>query len=363
MVQLTKEQRVFVVSRYLETKSYQAVRVDFQQRFPGRAMPCKSTIDRNVKKYLEHGTSLNLNRQFSGRRRTARSGQNIADVREEMLANPRNFSLRRNNLNLSRCTIQRIISQDLKWHPYKIFTRHALQPNDFQRRITFSRWFEQAAFNPRFLRRVVIGDEATFSMNGKVSSQNVRMYAPHGNRPDFTYEVSNCREKLSVWVGLCGNSAIIGPYFFDGTVNGRKYLDMLETFVFPSITNAYQADHGNDGLFNVWWFQDGAPAHRLRDVRNRLVNTFGNRLVALGTAVEWPARSPDLTPLDFFLWGYLKSKVYATPPQNIAELRRRITEEINLLRHNPQFVINSIREMRRRTTFCIQQNGHHVEGV
>ena len=208
-----------------------------------------------------------------------------------------------------------------------------------------------------------IGDEATFSMNGKVSSQNVRMYAPQGNRPDFTYEVSNFREKLSVWVGLCGNSTVVGPYFFNGTVNGRKYLDMLQTFVLPSIIRGYQADHGNNGIHQLWWFQDGAPAHRLRAVRDFLINTFGHRLVALGTGVEWPARSPDLTPLDFFLWGYLKSRVYATPPQNLADLRLRITNEINNLRNNPQFVTNSIQEMRRRAVLCIQQNGRHVEGV
>ena len=27
---------------------------------------------------------------------------------------------------------------------------------------------------------------------------------------------------------------------------------------------------------------------------------------------EWPARSPDLTPCDFFLWGWLKEQVYST---------------------------------------------------
>ena len=85
---------------------------------------------------------------------------------------------------------------------------------------------------------------------------------------------------------------------------------MLNDFAFPGITNAYRADYqADDALHNVWWFQDGAPAHRLRAVRDRLTLTFGDRLVALGTEIEWPARFPDLNPLDFFLWGYLKSKV------------------------------------------------------
>ena len=67
---------------------------------------------------------------------------------------------------------------------------------------------------------------------------------------------------------------------------------MLKPFVLPSITNAYQADYDNDGLFNVWWFQDDAPAPCFCDVRNRLVDTFDNRLVALGTSVESPAMFP-----------------------------------------------------------------------
>ena len=48
-------------------------------------------------------------------------------------------------------------------------------------------------------------------------------------------------------------------------------------------------------------------------VRNRLREVFGNRIIGLGHAVEWPPRSPDQTPCDF-LWGYLKNNVYETPP-------------------------------------------------
>ena len=39
-----------------------------------------------------------------------------------------------------------------------------------------------------------------------------------------------------------------------------------------------------------------------------------------------PPRSPDLTPLDFFMWGYLKQQVYAAPPQTLQDLKRRITD-------------------------------------
>ncbi len=48
-------------------------------------------------------------------------------------------------------------------------------------------------------------------------------------------------------------------------------------------------------------------------------------LVSIG---RWPPQSPYLTPLDFFLWGHLKNKIFATSPATIKELKRRITTEI-----------------------------------
>ena len=43
----------------------------------------------------------------------------------------------------------------------------------------------------------------------------------------------------------------------------------------------------------------------------------------MGHDVEWPPRSPDSTPCDFFLWGHLKNEVYKTPPTDLQELRDR----------------------------------------
>ncbi len=54
---------------------------------------------------------------------------------------------------------------------------HELLPRDFQRRLNFARWLtEQCRRNENFLRNFVVGDEATFCMNGRVNSRNVRAY-------------------------------------------------------------------------------------------------------------------------------------------------------------------------------------------
>ncbi|GFV27149.1 hypothetical protein TNCV_954831 [Trichonephila clavipes] len=52
---------------------------------------------------------------------------------------------------------------------------------------------------------------------------------------------------------------------------------------------------------------------------NRFIerHAFGDRLISRFGPVNWPPRSCDLTPLDYFLWGYVKSLVYADKPQTL----------------------------------------------
>ncbi|GFX41391.1 hypothetical protein TNCV_1654741 [Trichonephila clavipes] len=50
----------------------------------------------------------------------------------------------------------------------------------------------------------------------------------------------------------------------------------------------------------------------------------GDRLISRFGPVKWPPRSCDLTPLDYFLWGYVKSLVYADKPQTLDHLEDNI---------------------------------------
>ena len=177
------------------------VRNSFQQNFPNRNPPDKTTIWRLVKKYENHATSLNLNAKNSGRPRTGRSDDNIDLVQTELENNPDGVSCRKNGVGLPPATFNRICRLDLKWHPYRLQHRHELKPEDYDRRLNFARWLINKVRNPNFMSQLVIGDEAGFSMNGKVSSQNVRMYAPKGDVPEFTFDVRENRAKLMVWIG------------------------------------------------------------------------------------------------------------------------------------------------------------------
>jgi hypothetical protein len=56
--------------------------------------------------------------------------------------------------------------------------------------------------------------------------------------------------------------------------------------------------------------QDGAPPHYHRNVRVYLDDTLPRRWIGRRGAIEYPLRSPFLTPLYFYLWGTLKDEVY-----------------------------------------------------
>ena len=51
--------------------------------------------------------------------------------------------------------------------------------------------------NNKFLANMVIGNEACFSMDRTVNTDNVRMYAPKGDKPDFVFQRNNSRQKFS----------------------------------------------------------------------------------------------------------------------------------------------------------------------
>lgn len=74
----------------------------------------------------------------------------------------------------------------------------------------------------------------------------------------------------------------------------------------------------------MWLQLDGAPAHFQINVRNELDRQYPNRWIGRGGPQNWPARSPDLTSLDFFLWGYVKNTVYDIPPTTPDDMKERI---------------------------------------
>lgn len=94
-------------------------------------------------------------------------------------------------------------------------------------------------------------------------------------------------------------------------------------------------------------------------MRNFLNETFPERWIGRRGAIEWPPRSPDLTPLDFFLGGHLKDRVYKTKPRNLNELRHRIITEVALIM--PETLENVCNAFYYRLGHCQTVQGQQFE--
>jgi hypothetical protein len=98
------------------------------------------------------------------------------------------------------------------------------------------------------------------------------------------------------------------------TITGILYLEMLQQFLIQQLDE-------DDQEGRIHFYQDDAPLHYLEEMRK--YNTrFSGRWIGRAAPMAWPPRSPDLTPLDFFLWGFVKDRMFVPHlPANFADPR------------------------------------------
>ncbi|GFV39939.1 putative transposable element [Trichonephila clavipes] len=177
-------------------------------------------------------------------------------------------------------------------------------------------------------------DEAYFWLNGYVNKQNCHIWSEAN--PQVYGETPLHPEKLTVWCALWAGG-IIGPYFFKN-------------------------DEGHNVTVNELWFQqDGATCHTARATIDLLKDTLGDRLISRFGPVNWPPRSCDLTPLDYFLWGYVKSLVYADKPQTLDYLEDNIRRVIADIR--PQMLEKVIENWTSRLDYIRDSRGSHMPEI
>ncbi|GFV10846.1 putative transposable element [Trichonephila clavipes] len=105
----------------------------------------------------------------------------------------------------------------------------------------------------------------------------------------------------------------------------------------------------------LWFQQDGATCHTARATIDLLKDTFGDHLISRFGPVNWPPRSCDLTPLDYFLWGYVKSLVCADKPQTLDHLEDNIRRVIADIR--PQMLEKVIENWTSRLDYIRASRG------
>ena len=240
--------------------------------------------------------------------------------------------------------------------PYKLQFVQALKADDKRKRIQFCIDMQQELEEDQFEEKLVFSDEATFHTSGKVNKQNVRIWGLEN--PHESLEQVRDSPKVNVFCAV-SKKHVYGPCFFDENVTGDNYLHMLQAWLMDRLT----ANEAEDFIFK----QDGAPAHWKLSVRAYLNENLPGRWIGRAgnddsVLLKWPPRSPDLTPCDFFLWGYVKGLVYIPPlPTNVVELKQRISSALETVTED--MVQRVWDELGYRLDVCRVAGGAHIENL
>lgn len=342
-------QRFDMVSWYAQTGRIGQTQELFGRRYPESPVPRQNLIMRMVQNLRDYGQfTVPMHAQARGRPRFHP---------DRLYRNIRLFFNRNPQASTRAAARLFHVSQRYVWqllnasgqHPYHFQPVQDLMLADYGGRRAICRWLLENLHT-----NILWTDEATFTRIGLFNVHNEHWWSgrnPHVTRRD-AYQV---RFSLNVWAGIL-NDALIGPYFIQGRLNGQNYLQFLINVV-PDLLREVPEEY----LINLHYQHDGAPAHFHREVRAHLDREHPGRWIGRNGPILWPPRSPDLTPLDFYLWGDIKRRVYEQPSETVAELRQKIERAFEAVKADV-FVLRRVKNnLRRRANLCLEVQGEHFE--
>lgn len=245
-------------------------------------------------------------------------------------------------------SVQRILRQKCKLYPYKLRLVQNLTELDKKARMRFATWLLE---NNSLIPNILWSDETYFSLDGEINRHNCRIWS--AMKPDEVLSTCLHPQKVCVWMGFTATFSL-KPFFFQSTVTSGNYLMMVREHVRPQLAKKRK-------LSSVIYMQDGAPPHYALAVRNYLCTTFDkNRVISRGCLNDWPPRSPDLNPLDYWFWGTLKARVFHTDrPRSLEALKARITDEC--ARFTVEEFAAAISNLNSRLYLTLDVDGGHFE--
>jgi len=137
-------------------------------------------------------------------------------------------------------------------------------------------------------------------------------------------------------------------------LRGQTYADFLENNL-PGLLEDVPLRLRETLIFQ----HDGAPAHYSRRVREILNTRFPDKWMGRGGPIIWPARSPDLNVLDYFVWGHVKALVENRREGTENEVREAILAAFNTI--TPDMAHRATQQITRRAELCLQAEGKHFE--
>lgn len=352
---MSNQKAAEIVKLYFETKSPVTVIRMIQKKYPEDDRLTKLQIHQLVNRFQQTGSVEDSRHNNGGRPRSSRSFENVAEIQQVIQETPQKSVRKVLGDITNRCsysTVYRALRFDLSLFPYSLSIMQHLKETDINSRLDFARWMID---NEDVIEKIWFSDESHFYLNTAVNKQNCRVWGKE--KPNFYIEKPLHDEKVTVWAAM-SSVGVIGPFFFESdgdvkTINSDRYLSLLKTKFLPALRRK------DIGINTIWFQQDGATPHTAGKVLDWLRKTFGRNFISFKSDTVWPPHSPDLSPLDFFLWGHLKDNVYNPKPDTIEQLKAAIRREMRKI--TPAMCANVLENFKKRLDVVIAQKGRHIE--
>ena len=315
----------------------------FRAQYPKQKPPNYTTIKYIVSSFEKTGSVASTSRS---RPEPSQKRQDTKNKLETMLAEFPNLSIRKaaSSLDVSPTLVYHVLHDDMHLKPYKFHLWHKLEHHGYQKRVDFASWFLQLPPVTKFY--LICCDEAYFYLTLPVNKQNNRKWAR--SQPLEGIEVPLHDKKILVWCAISATK-VYGVFYFENSVNQHNYLEMLRDFFWPKqLRTAEYQKH--------FFLQDGATPHTANTVQTWLKEKFLTKFIDKS---PWPPRSPDLNPCDFFLWGYLKGRVYNPLPKTLEDLKVNLEREIKNI--SKDILKSTFLEFEKRCHLLIAAKGGHIE--
>ena len=355
----TTEQEVFIVEQFAILGSPKAVKTAFIRKFR------TSTNVKNLYKIQAHHFKEVYDRfKKNGVATSAQVSPNSVQVRGNDRPDPDKIEMITNffvenpmasileaskELKIPESTIQWYLKKKIKLTPYKLSLGQALLESHKAGRLEFCQWLLEQ--DPEFVQGVIFGDEKWFTLTQHPNRQNTRYWA--FVNPHITTD-TKVQGSAKVQAFVCvvdGRTLAVIWHIADGqnlSVNTDRYCQVID-----EVADVLPLRH------SYWWQQDGATCHTSKKSMEKLRGIFGDRLISNKADIKWPARSPDLNPLDYAFWGMAMQKVYNDNPQTLDELMECVENFFHTL---PEDVIrNSVSNILKRARLCVKNKGDHFE--
>lgn len=321
----------------------------FNNRYPHVSRMTGKKFRKLWRNFLSFGNSNPIRRRSKN---VVGNETNVINVLGYFYAYPRaSIPSTSEALGIKLSSVHRILREH-KFHPFKFIKVQCLQPADEAIRKTFcENILIRIQEDPHFLKKIIWSDEAKFGREGGLNSQNDHHWSDIN--PMAKFERGN-QDKFSLNVFAIMKDNKLEFELYDGNLNSERYVEILNS----TLRNFLDEIPISEAM-NCWFQLDGAPPHCTRTVSQILEELFEDRWIRRLGPWHWPARSPDLTPLDFFLWGYVKSEVYKVRIANKSALRNRIIEVLRGI--SPELLRKATMSVEQRILKCLEVNGSHFE--